>query len=112
MSHGKPACVLKSISLLCRRFNEIVPTQEFQDKMYVEWLKRVIDWSKTDKAYREKYLYSRTSAVHLVLCKYCDSEFPAASGWHRHPVGSYAFYDDEDDYCSNECRESAREERQ
>ena len=77
-----------NISAVCRRFNSLVKTQQFQDKQFQEhWLSTVADWSTKSKAYREEFLYSRKSAVVYMLCPKCGDENHSHSGWQRGPNG-------------------------
>ena len=81
-----------NISAVCRRFNYLVKTQQFQDKQFQEWLTTVADWSTHSKAYREEFLYSRKSAVVYMLCPKCGDEIHSQSGWQRGPNGLATFY--------------------
>ena len=89
-----------NISAVCRIFNYLVKTQQFQDKQFQEhWLSTVADWSIKSKAYREEFLYSRKSAVVYMLCPKCGDEIHSHSGWQRGPNGLATFYAS-DDICN------------
>ena len=82
-----------NISAVCRRFNSLVKTQQFQDKQSQEHcLSTVADWSTKSKAYIEECLYSRKSAVVYMLCPKCGDEIHSHSGWQRGPNGLATLY--------------------
>ena len=80
-----------NISLVCKRFNVLINSQDFRDKQFQEWLKRLTAWSKVDRAHREEYLHSRKSSIAYILCHKCGQEFPSQSGWQRGPDGLQRF---------------------
>ena len=41
--------------------------RDFQDKQFQEWLERMIDWSKVERAQKDEYLYSRKSVIVLLI---------------------------------------------
>ena len=49
-----------NISAVCRRFNYLVKTQQFQNKQFQEWLSAVADWSTKTK-HTEKNFFTQGS---------------------------------------------------
>ena len=94
-----------NLSLVCKRWKDIVARDAFRKKVHFQWLSTVHNWKKASSEFKEKYfvMYS------IQECLGCDRRYKDTAGYRGSGKGgALAFYSDYGDaghpgYCTQFC---------
>ena len=92
-----------TLSLVGRRWQNLVSNSMFRRKLHFRWLSSVYDWNKASKAFREKYYVM----YDMQECLGCRTRYKDAPGFMKR-VTALRFYSGSADeghpgYCSHYC---------
>lgn len=92
-----------TLSLVCKRFHNIVGQQSFRRKAHFAWLDSIVDWKSVSPEVRKEYRVE----FKLTKCDGCGHVYKDAPGYCGHgQKGVFtAFYSDREfvGFCSMEC---------
>ena len=91
-----------NISLVCKKFNDLINDNTFPQLQYREWAKTVFNWRKCSEDFKKAFLSDRNPGVEK-CCEFCGKNFTTYSGLNRGPDGIPRCYQD-DDFCSTSCQ--------
>ena len=91
------------LSLVCRRWKEIVGDKQFRRRLHFKWLSTVYDWKNASKEFRDQYYVT----YDIRECFGCNEKYKDVPGFMQQR-GSLRFYSDSADathpgYCSEFC---------
>ena len=94
-----------NLSLVCRRWNDIVAMDAFRKKVHFQWLSKVYNWKEASSDFRKEYfvMYS------IRECLGCDRRYKDMPGFRGSGKGAaLAFYSYDEDaghpgYCTQYC---------
>ena len=91
------------MSLVCRRWRNLVSDKLFRRKMHFRWLSSVYDWNKATKEFREKYFVM----YKIAECFGCKTRYKDAPGFMKRGYAIRFYSESADDghpgYCSHHC---------
>lgn len=98
-------CAILNLSLVCRRWKDIVASNAFRRKVHFQWLSKVYNWKKASSNFKEQYfvMYS------IRECLGCDRLYKDMPGFRGSGKGTaLAFYSEDGDaghpgYCNLFC---------
>ena len=91
-----------NISLVCKKFNDLINDDTFPQLQYREWAKTVFNWRKCSEDFKKAFLSDSNPGVEK-CCEFCGKNFTTYSGLNRGPDGIPRCYQD-DDFCSTSCQ--------
>ena len=95
------------LSLVCRRWKNIVADEGFRKRVHFRWLSGLYDWRKASREFKEAYFVMYT----ILECFMCGEKYKYAPGFRqRGSRGALRFYSENNDhpgYCSPYCASAA-----
>ena len=92
-----------TLSLVCRRWQQLVSDEMFRRKVHFRWLSSVYDWKRASKDFKEKYFVM----YEIQECFGCKTKYKVAPGFMK-TGNAIRFYSESADdahpgYCSHYC---------